>query len=243
MRVLTLVLVTFAAGCFLTSPTPPLRVDDHATLGPARADALVIFLPGFGDDGGVFDRYGLIEAVRGHGRYDAVGAHAHFGFYQGFTVIERLEEDLVGPARSMGYRKVWLVGTSMGGFGALSYAAVHREDVAGIVIMAPYLGDPEVLAEIRAVGLDAWEPGDVDALEDGRPKVTRRNWAFVREELRRADGLPIVLGWGEQDPGVPEFELLAASLPEGRVFHRPGGHGWATWTPLFETILAQTPEL
>lgn len=235
--------VLFGTGCFLTSPTPPLRIDDHATLGPSRADALVVFLPGFGDDGGVFDRYGLIDAVRAHGRYDAVGAHAHFGFYRDFAVMPRLEEDLVGPARAMGYRKVWLVGTSMGGFGALSYAAAHPRDVAGVVMMAPYLGEPAVLDEIRAQGLDAWEPGDVDAMEDGREKVTRRNWRFVREQLARPGGMPIVLGWGEQDPGVPEFELLATALPEGRLFHRPGGHGWATWSPLFDTILESTPEL
>lgn len=243
MRTLSTVALVLATGCFLTSPTPPLRVDDHATLGPARAEALVVFLPGFGDDGGVFDRHGLIDAIRAHGRYDAVGAHAHFGFYQGFSVLPRLEEDVIGPARSLGYRKIWLVGTSMGGFGALSYAAAHPNDVAGVVMMAPYLGEPAVLEEIRAQGLDAWEPGDVDAMEDGRPKVTRRNWRFVREQLARSDGMPIVLGWGEQDSGVPEFELLAATLPEGRVFHRPGGHGWATWTPLFQTILERTPEL
>lgn len=226
------------SGCFLASPTPPLRTLHYAPHGPAQSRALVVFLPGFGDDGGVFERYEIISALQREPNLDALGVNAHFGFYLDFSILDRLEADVVGPAISMGYRDVWLVGTSMGGFGATSYAAAHPRDVAGIILIAPYLGEPAVLGEIRAQGLEAWEPWgerDPNVVAD-RDAVTRRNWAWLREQISAPSGTPIYLAWGEQDPSVEDFELLAAALPEGRVFHRPGPHGWAAWTPLFETI-------
>lgn len=222
-------------GCFLASPTPPMRVMDHAPRGPERAEGLVVFLPGFGDDGGVFDRYGLVAILNDETRFDALGAHAHFGFYRDFSVLPRLEQDVIGPALRMGYERIWLVGTSMGGFGAVSYAAAHPDEVAGVIIMAPYLGEPEVLAEIREQGLADWDPGELDGGDD-RAWVTRRNWSWIREQLQDPEGTPIYLGYGEQDPGVPEFQLLEALLPEERVVHLPGPHGWAAWTPIFDRL-------
>ncbi len=228
-------LLPFVAGCFLTSPTPPIRVLDHAEHGPERAEGLVVFLPGFGDDGGVFERHGLVDIVREQTRFDALGAHAHFGFYRDFSVLPRLESDVVGPALRLGYERIWLVGTSMGGFGAVSYAAAHPDEVAGVILMAPYLGEPEVLDEIRAEGLDAWSPGDLDGPAGDRSDVTRRNWAWIKTQL--ADGgTPIYLGYGEQDPSVADFRLLRDALAEDHVFSIPGPHGWAAWTPVFDEL-------
>jgi pimeloyl-ACP methyl ester carboxylesterase len=223
-------------GCFLTSPTPPMRVMDHAPRGPERAEGLVVFLPGFGDHGGVFDRYGLVDILEAETRFDALGAHAHFGFYRDFSVLPRLERDVIGPARAMGYERIWLVGTSMGGFGAVSYAAAHPAEVKGVILMAPYLGEPAVLEEIRAEGLADWDPGELEGGDD-RAWVTRRNWAWIREQLGDPSGTPIYLGYGEQDPGVPEFEMLEELLPEQRVVHLPGPHGWAAWTPVFDRLV------
>lgn len=224
------------AGCFLTSPTPPIRVLDHTEHGPERADGLVVFLPGFGDDGGVFERYGLVDIVHEQTRFDALGAHAHFGFYRDFSVLPRLESDVVGPALRLGYERIWLVGTSMGGFGAVSYAAAHPDEVAGVILMAPYLGEPEVLDEIRAAGLDAWSPGEIEGPAGDRSDVTRRNWAWIKAQLAADDGTPIYLGYGEQDPSVADFQLLQNALPEGRAFSIPGPHGWLAWTPVFDEL-------
>ena len=83
------------------------RVLDHAEHGPERADGLVVFLPGFGDDGGVFERYGLVDIVHEQTRFDALGAHAHFGFYRDFSVLPRLESDVVGPALAFTVPSEW----------------------------------------------------------------------------------------------------------------------------------------
>ncbi|MBX3251834.1 MAG: alpha/beta fold hydrolase [Myxococcales bacterium] len=225
-------------GCFLASPTPPLRTLQYTPHGPSQARGLVVLLPGFGDDGGVFERYEVISLLEREPNLDAIGVHAHFGYYLDFSVLPRLEADVIGPAISMGYRDIWLVGTSMGGFGATSYAAAHPRDVAGVILIAPYLGEPAVLDEIRAQGLEAWEPWATRNSSEiaDRDAVTRRNWAWIREQVAAPSGTPIYLAWGEQDPSVETFALLADMLPAERVFHIPGPHGWAAWTPLLETI-------
>src|ERR671930_1091173 len=79
-------------------------------------DTLVVFLPGIGDFAEDFERHGFIAALAASGlAADALAVDAHYGYYGRRTVLERLAEDVVLPAREQGYREVWLVGISMGG--------------------------------------------------------------------------------------------------------------------------------
>ena len=222
----------------LTSATPPMRVLDHTTRGARNARGLVVFMHGLGDNAGSFERWGLVDTVREHG-WDSIAVGSHFGFYQGFTLVERLQEDVIAPAVAMGYRNIWLVGVSMGGFGALSYAEAHPQDIDGVVLMAPYLGEPEVIAEIREnESLGDWDAGNVDAMEDGRPRQSRKVWVWIREQLqaRRGRGTPIYLGYGTEDDGAENHALLARFLPSDRVLARAGIHKWTTWGPISEDL-------
>ncbi len=224
------------AGCLLTSATPPLRVLDHTVRGPGRSEGLVVFLHGLGDDAGSFERRGVIDAVHAQG-WDAIAVGAHFGFYRGFTLIDRLAQDVVGPARAMGYRKLWFVGLSMGGFGALSYAQAHPRDVDGLILIAPYLGEARVLAEVRRDGPEVWEPGDLEAMTKGRERKTRAVVAWLLEQTRSERGMPIFLGFGVEDPGAEGHRWLASLLPPDRVYPRAGGHKWTVWAPLLDELL------
>lgn len=224
------------AGCMLTSATPPMRALDHTARGPARAEGLVVFLHGLGDDAGSFERRGVVDAVQAQG-WDAVAVGAHFGFYRGFTLVDRLAEDVIGPARAMGYRKLWLVGVSMGGFGALSYAEAHPRDVDGVILMAPYLGEAEVLEEVRRAGADAWDPGELATMEDGRDRQSRAVLAWLVAQARSPRGVPIFLGFGSEDPSAENHRWLASLLPPDRVFTRAGGHKWTVWAPLFDELI------
>ena len=217
-----------------------MRVLDYADQGAHRARGLVVFLHGLGDNAASFRQWGLVERAKSLG-FDSIAVGSHFGFYRGFTLVDALEHDVFGPARTMGYRNVWVVGVSMGGFGALSYAQAHPDDVDGVMLFAPYLGEPEVVAEIRQAGnLGEWEAGDVAAMEDSRPRQTRKVWLWIREQLqaRNQTGTPIYLAYGTEDEGAAEHALLAHFLPEGRVIARPGIHKWTTWSPLSELLFA-----
>ena len=47
--------------------------------------------------------------------YDMVAPNAHFGYYFGETLVNRLKVDIIDPSKVKGYENVWLVGASMGG--------------------------------------------------------------------------------------------------------------------------------
>ncbi len=67
--------------------------------------------------------------------------------------------DVVLPARAAGYDTIWLAGTSLGGIGALLYLRDHPDDLAGVLALAPYLGEEGVIREIeRAGGPASWQP-------------------------------------------------------------------------------------
>lgn len=235
---LAIVSSSILSSCMLTSPGRPMRVLDYADQGSHRARGLLVFLHGLGDNAASFDRWGLVDRAKQLG-FDAIAVGSHFGYYRGFTLVEALEHDVLTPARTMGYRNIWIVGVSMGGFGALSYAQAHPDDVDGVMLFAPYLGEEEVLTEIRSAGnLGEWEPGDLEAMEDGRPRQTRKVWVWIREQLqaRNQSGTPIYLAYGTEDPGAADHALLGTFLPPGRVVTRSGVHKWTTWAPLSETV-------
>src|SRR5262245_15611963 len=146
------------AGCARLRPTPvPLRTVSHSGMG--RPDTLLVCLPGRRDRPEDFDRFGFAAAAaRAGARVDLIAADAHLGYYYKRIIVERLHEDAIAPARPR-YRRIWLVGVSIGGTGALLYAARHPENVDGIVLLAPFLGEEKVIDEVAAAGgLRNWRP-------------------------------------------------------------------------------------
>ena len=177
---------------------------------------LVIFLPGIGDLAEDFESRGFIEALmQSPLRADAMAVDAHYGYYGRRTVLERLAQDVVLPARPR-YREVWLVGISMGGMGALSYVAQHPEHIARALLLAPYLGDAD----------------------DARAHV-RRLWRWIRDHQREQAVRPrLYLGYGSGDRFAAANALFASHLPPGHVLTLTGGHDWRTWRRLWQSFLS-----
>ena len=146
------------------------------------------------------------------------------------TVLARLREELVLPARKAGIAP-WLGGISLGGLFALHYAHAYPGDLAGICLLAPYLGNRMLTTEIaKASGLVAWEPGTLAETDD-----ERQIWRYIKS--RTAHSPPMYLGFGRQDRFSSAHHLLADSLPAGAVDVIEGGHDWPTWSRLWENFL------
>ena len=146
---------------FSTVPVPLVtRCDDYP--GPEAAKTLIVFLPGLGDAPEDFEQHGFIRAVRKTGLLaDLVVVDAHYGYYANKSILHRLHEDVFKPAKQRGYDYYWLVGISLGGFGALLYTSHHESDVTGIVAVAPYLGRPSLIDEIAGtVSLQREQPNE-----------------------------------------------------------------------------------
>lgn len=113
--------------------------------GVRAQERLIVFLPGIGDLAADFAARGFIGPIAQSGlAADAVAVDAHYGYYARRSVIDRLAHDVVLPARKRGYWEIWLVGISMGGLGALSYATQHPEHLDRVVLLAPDLGAPAI---------------------------------------------------------------------------------------------------
>ncbi|HEV8016823.1 MAG TPA: hypothetical protein VGP48_14890 [Stellaceae bacterium] len=136
------------------------------------------------------------------------------------------------------YRRVWLGGISLGAFGALLVASAERFPVDGVVLLAPFLGVPGLIAEVeRAGGLAAWQPGPV-AANDGE----RRVLAWLKSHIAAGRPRPVLqLAYGARDRFGPGARLLAACLPAGQVHVEEGGHDWPTWTKLWRRIVDAQP--
>ena len=146
------------------------------------------------------------------------------------SALERLRSDIILPARASG-ASIWLGGISLGGLFALSYAASHPGEVDGLCLLAPYLGNRMLTAEITlSRGIAAWQPGELAETDE-----ERRIWRYIQG--RRAESEPLHLGFGDEDRFSAAHELLAATLPADCVDVIPGGHEWPTWVRLWENFL------
>ena len=236
------VLLTMAMT-LLTSCTPPVTVPigtvNFTSSGGKRQQTLLVFLPGLRDSAAVFADEGFVAAARAKGiEADMIGVEAHLGYYVEKKFLQRMKQDVIDPAKRQGYRQIWLVGISLGGFGALWYDVENPGDLTGIVALAPYLGEPEVIGEVgQGGGLAAWHPaahGDID----DQNKI----WRGLKEyETGGKNRQRLYLGYGQDDKFAEADGLLAAVLPPDQVFTGTGGHDWPTWRNLWERILPKLP--
>jgi pimeloyl-ACP methyl ester carboxylesterase len=223
-------------GCEAFRPVKvPLDVLRYEHPGDSRPACLVVFLPGRRDHAGQYETAGFMQAVRQAGVHaDMLAVEAHYGYYTRRTVVTRLREDVIVPALAQGYTQLWLVGVSMGGLGALLYVRDYPNDITGVVALAPFLGDAQVIGEIASAGgLHHWQPATM-AAEDRQ----RTLWQWLKTHLARSqEGPRLYLGYGRQDSFAPANQLLAAQLPVTQVFTHPGGHNWQTWSQLWQAFL------
>jgi pimeloyl-ACP methyl ester carboxylesterase len=216
---------------------------DSEQPGP-RAKCLLVFLPGGGDTAKSFERQGFVEEVRAtRASIDIVSADATLGYYTRGVLAERLWQDVVRRRALRGYKEVWLVGPSLGGFGTLLYSRERPAgEVTGVLALAPFLGsDGELFDSIkRAGGLARWQaPARTEPREDNyAPELWR--WLQALTSQREA-GPELYLGYGSEDRLAETGSLLAAALPPDHVFITEGGHKWRTWRTLFHTFLEKGP--
>lgn len=241
-------------GCY-PAPKAPIDTLRYDSPNGDHTD-LFVYLPGNGDPVDAFDREGLVQAVR-HRRLpiDIISVNAHIGYYMKGTVFNRLKHDVIDPAKAKGYTRIWLVGNSLGGYGSVSYVRQYPQDIAGIILLGPFLGDKKIIQEIReAGGLQEWEPGEIQP--DSRQSWEKELWKWLKDGDQQkgfwnwikncdpgGDDCPsrVYLGYGKRDRFSFGQKLMAEKLPPENVFEIDGGHNWKTWKTLWEMILDRMP--
>jgi pimeloyl-ACP methyl ester carboxylesterase len=211
-------------------PLPMDQLHDDRGCPGTVAPTLLVLLPGANMTPDELQAEGFLDAVRARGlAVDVLAAHTHLGLVYEGRVLERLESEVLTPARARGHRRIWLAGISLGGFIALTYAMRHPGRIAGVVLLAPYLGRrPLVQAVAAAGGAAAWRG-------TARPRdaqdIDHELWQWLSALPPEAP--PLYLGYGSDDRFAEGHRLLAELLPPGHVRQVPGGHDWAPWRRLW----------
>jgi len=214
-------------------------------------DDWVVMIHGHGSAGNqLFVRPDLRDTWLPLFRREGVGLltlHLRGNAWMSPAAAEDLTALLVWLRRLHPLARFILASGSMGGTSNLIYAAVHPEQVQGVIALCPatdladYLAwcrgrTPPVLREIEAAIRSAYGGGPED-----QPAVYRRHSAVAQA---RALTMPVVVAHAEADAIIPveQSRRLAAALPAEAPFRYreiPGGHhdsplvelGWA-WSEL-----------
>jgi hypothetical protein len=221
---------------------PSLLQLNHFPASPSAAvppgeRLLVLMLPGAHMRPQEFAENGLVERLQDLA-IDVVTLDIGLDAYLAGRVAMLVHDEVVAPAVARGYPRIWMLGVSLGGMGALGYARAYPDHLEGVILLAPFLGTRGTIAEIgRAGGLAAWEP---DAATQTHPDGTLLFWlkGLGADRLTRPR---VHLGYGREDPYGAASRLLQDRLPPSRVVSLAGGHDWATWRRLWPMVLAATP--
>jgi len=213
-----------------------MRAIHDVAPGP-DADILLVMLPAARARPEDLLEQGFVAAIRDRGLpLDVAVVDARADYYLKGRVGDRLAVDVVTPLRAKGYRRIWLMGMSLGGLGCIAYAHRHAAEVEGVILLAPFLGVRGLIAQIlRAGGLARWQPA---APEPDDEELRLLLWL----KHYRADNpqLPAIhLGFGRDDRYAPASAMLAQQLPAERVVSVPGKHDWQTWIRLWRALLAK----
>lgn len=243
MRYLTAILLAaLISGCSTLFANTPMDVLTYKNPDKQAANQhLIVFLRGIGGSHYSFEEEGLVADVWACGLpFDVACPNAHLGYYGDRNLITRLKEDVIDPARARGCQKIWLVGVSMGGLGALLYLMERPQDIAGIYLIAPFLGTRPFLEEIEtAGGVQRWDPGSDKANDDWQ----RMLWRWMKAAVADQPDKKIYLGYGTGDPYKSGHHLLATLLPPDRVYAIDGGHDYQTFKTLWKMFLENDAKL
>ena len=211
----------------------------HYAAPSGSAEILLIMLPGAGIEAADFATHGMIAAMQEHiPNVDIIVAHPDMGLYLEDGVTDILHNAVIAPAVARGVTRIWLLGISLGGMGALLYASAYQQNIEGIILIAPFIGTRGTTAEIlRAGGLTAWHAENSNATVS-----EQRLLLWLQTHLATPEAYPkIYLGYALQDRFAPAHKLLAQQLPPERITTAPGGHDWPSWRTLWQQLLAFVP--
>lgn len=198
--------------------------------GAARSKHM-IWLPGAFQKAADFVSAGFHRAVaQRHLPLDVTFVDLEMAHLQDREPLRELHHDILLPLQERD-ADVWLGGISLGALFALDYAAEHGSLLSGLCLLAPYLGNRTLIAEITAApGLSAWQPGPLAENDE-----ERRIWRYLKE--RDAESPPLYVGLARGDRFASSQRLLAQTLPPGAIMETDGDHDWRSYSALWEIFL------
>ncbi|MBI4808336.1 MAG: alpha/beta hydrolase [Nitrosomonadales bacterium] len=196
---------------------------------------LLLMLPGAKNTPQQLVENGFIRALRERDLpVDVLALDAHVDLYLERADIERVLHHTLDEVRARGYRRIWLLGISLGGSGAMLCATQRAPEIEGVFLLAPFLGTRGLIAEVEAAGgLRHWQAGEIVPRDHERALLKQ----IQSSMLATTDLPPIHLGYGSADRYRGASVMLSAHLPQHHVAVMQGGHDWETWIALWHELL------
>ncbi|WP_308389616.1 hypothetical protein [Acidithiobacillus sp. AMEEHan] len=213
-------------------------------LSPEIGDGrvLLIMLPGAGMHAADFFTHDMVSPVQSQTcPIDIVALEFELGIYlEDKTMASVLHEHAILPALNQGYQRIWLLGISLGGMGALLYSSIYWRYVTGIFLLAPFIGTRGTVAALSNAGGFEF-PLDRIGMTNTEQSILE----WVAQHLKKKQGTnpQLYLGYGRQDRFCSGAKLLARYLPSGNICEQDGGHDWPTWKNLWYEFLSRSPFL
>ncbi len=218
-----------------------LSVDTIYDVAPGEREEriLLLMLPGAKNTPRQLAENGFIRALRDRGLpVDVLALDTHVDLYLDRADIEQLLHHTLDEVRAHGYRRIWLLGISLGGSGAMICVTQRAADIEGVFLLAPFLGTRGLIAEVEAAGgLHRWKAGEIGSRDHERALLEQ----IRLSPFDAADFPAIYLGYGSEDRYRGASALLSECLPQHRVTAIPGGHDWQTWVALWHAFLDKQP--
>jgi len=213
----------------------PCTLYDHYHDAGA-ADTLLVLLPCAYASPRDFIAHGFVAAVRTRSiEADIIIMDMPAAHYTCGQVVEYLQHNIIRPARANGYRHIWMIGISLGGYGAALYSQQYGECIDGVFLIAPFLGHRGLVAQIARIGFSEWQSVYYD-VNDNNCQL----WAWLTNYGNiPQQHPPLYLAYGLQDKFNVSHRLLASILPADCVYTIEGAHDWRTWHTLWEHFLDQ----
>lgn len=196
---------------------------------------LMLMLPGAKNTPQQLAENGFIRALRERNLpVDVLALDAHVDLYLDRADIERVLHHTLDEVRAHGYRRIWLLGISLGGSGAMICATQRTAEIEGVFLLAPFLGTRGLIAEVAAAGgLQHWQAGDIAPRDHERALLQQ-----IQTGILDAGGLPSIhLGYGSEDRYRGASIMLEERVAHQRVTVMSGGHDWETWRVLWHKLL------
>jgi pimeloyl-ACP methyl ester carboxylesterase len=200
---------------------------------------LLLMLPGARNTPQQLVEQGFVHALRERKLpVDVLALDAHVDLYLDRADIEGVLHRTLDEVRAHGYRRIWLLGISLGGSGAMICATQRAAEIEGVFLLAPFLGTRGLIAEVEAAGgLRHWQAGEIAPRDHERALLEQ-----IRRSPLGAEGFPVIhVGYGSEDRYRGGSMLLSQCLPQRRVTVIPGGHDWETWRALWHALLDRQP--
>lgn len=205
-----------------------------------RTENLIIFLPGLYDSQDKFKKELFFKVAREADiEADLVAVNISVMHLSKKMLSERINKDVLEHIKNDGYKNIWMVGVSIGGLNSLIYLKNHEENICGVVLLAPYLGDERLARDMKtAGGIKNWVP-IAGKMKDAVDEEVEALWLWLANKKHLSN---VYLGYGKQDNLVAGSLTLETLLNKKNVIAIDGGHDWETGRKIWEKQLKSRKE-